>query len=434
MRGVRIPDDLNGEDRFLLGLSVPNLAVLLFGLLAAYAVLHLQWPLPVRLPLAVCLAGMAAALAWIRPAGRSLMHWLGAALEYHFARYPESCEVVHAHPVGQRPHLAVLPAASPPPMPPRDDGHDRAILELPVADARNNYAVEGEIDESLDTEPWPVYLGGSQVICFFSIKGGTGQTTLATEMACLLASTGWYRESPQTKAKRLKVALLDFDLGSANISVRVGLAQPTILDYLTEAATQAAHLPEYLLTHEPSGLQVLLGTPKCMTTNAAVALGVPQAAEILAALKGEGYHFIFIDLGSTLNDLDTYLLQAADRIFYIVTPTAGSIQDLYRGVEALRRLGLGPKLRYVANRMRERWDLSEPMGDLGGSILARIPFDTAFETAENRHQPYVLKGKGETQQALYRLGCAIYPGLNVPDSGRAALTGLRWFARPRHAG
>ena len=436
MRGVRIPDDLNSEDRFLLGLSVPNLAVLLFGLLAAYTVLHLHWSFLVRLPLAAFLSGAAAAQAWVRPAGRSLTHWLGAALEYQFARYPEHAAVERSqesHSATRRPQLTIVPPSELGGESRSDANGRESILELPVMDPSRS-RTEGYAAEQLAGEPTPVYLGSPQVVSFFSIKGGTGRTTLATEMACLLASRGWYKDSPRGRAQRLKVALMDFDIGSANVSVRIGLAQPTILDYLAEATTDAALLAKYLLCHEQSGLHVLLGTPKCMTHNAGLALRVPQAAEILAALKADGYHFIFVDLGAALNDLDTFLLQAADRIFYIVTPTAGSIQDLYRGVEALRRLGLGPKLRYVANKMRERWDLSEPMGDLGGSIAARIPFDTSLETAENRHQPYVLKGKGETQQALMELGCAIYPALDVPESVRPGLSGLRWFARPRHAG
>jgi hypothetical protein len=44
MRGVRIPHDLNGEDQFVLGLSVTRLAALLLGLLAAYTILHLTLP------------------------------------------------------------------------------------------------------------------------------------------------------------------------------------------------------------------------------------------------------------------------------------------------------------------------------------------------------------------------------------------------------
>lgn len=57
MSGVRIPHDLNGEDRFILGLSVSRVAVLLFGTLAGLHVRLHEEPSPVpdsegfRLPL-----------------------------------------------------------------------------------------------------------------------------------------------------------------------------------------------------------------------------------------------------------------------------------------------------------------------------------------------------------------------------------------------
>ena len=48
MRGVRIPQNLNGEDQFVLGLSVTRLAGFLLGLLAAYTILHLALPAPLQ--------------------------------------------------------------------------------------------------------------------------------------------------------------------------------------------------------------------------------------------------------------------------------------------------------------------------------------------------------------------------------------------------
>lgn len=420
MGGVRIPHDLNGEDRFILGLSVSRVAVLLFGSLAGYTMLRLPWPIAFRLPLALLIWAGTAAFIWLRPGGQSLTHWVGAALEYWLGNFGQTSQALplrngtHGQ-VHGGPQLAVLSTANAE-GPDEPDAHDDDVLELPPS--RREPTSASTIREPVP--PSPVYLGGPQVICFFAIKGGSGRTTLATESACLLAARGWYRESPRAKGERLKVALLDFDLGSANVSIRLGLAQPTVLDYLTALGIEPPRVTDFLLRHESSGLFTLLGPPKCLTGSGPLIFGVPQAAEILASLKAEGYHYIFVDVGPTLTDLVTFILQAADCIYYIVTPTAGSIQDLYRGVEALRRIGLGPKLRYVANKMRHPLDLSEPMGDLGGRIEAEIPYDQAFETAENRHQPCGLFTKGDTQRALLELAGSIYPALGLDEGARPA--------------
>src|SRR5438445_12913255 len=87
MRGVRIPQDLNGEDAFVLGLSVPRLAALLLGLLAAYTILHLTLPAPLQLPAAGMVALTGAAVAWVRPEGRSLVHWALAAVELKLGQH-----------------------------------------------------------------------------------------------------------------------------------------------------------------------------------------------------------------------------------------------------------------------------------------------------------------------------------------------------------
>src|SRR5712691_9876804 len=101
MRGVRIPHDLNGEDRFVLGLSVTRLAALLLGLLAAYTILHLALPAPLQLGAAGVAALTGAAIAWVRPEGRSLIHWALAAIEFKFGQQiarPESKPVIERGP------------------------------------------------------------------------------------------------------------------------------------------------------------------------------------------------------------------------------------------------------------------------------------------------------------------------------------------------
>jgi MinD-like ATPase involved in chromosome partitioning or flagellar assembly len=455
MRGVRIPQDLNGEDQFVLGLSVPRLAAVLLGLLAAYTILHLSLPTPLQIGAASFAALAGAIVAWVRPEGRSLIHWAVAALEFKLGERPAVAgRDVHEQPgrgsaVPQRrvisrpvaaaaaasPSLRVLRASSESPLPPSRPkvSADPEVLE--ISGEPETALADPEIaDDAGHLAPAPVYLGGPQLIAFFSAKGGTGRTTLATEIASLLAMRGRYRESPSSGPQRLRVALIDFDLASANVSARLGLAQPTMLDYLCDASVQHPNPGDFLIRHPATGLDVLLGPSKCLAGDRSDLMGVAQAAHILSALKAAGYHFLVLDLAAALGDLETYLLEAATRIYCVVTPTAGSIQSLYRGVEALRRLGLGTKLHYVANKMRDSISLAEPMGDLNGSLVARIPYDAAFEAAENRHQPLATHGNGPTFDALMQLAAAIYPALHVPLAGRSAMSPFAWFGRRRRAG
>jgi MinD-like ATPase involved in chromosome partitioning or flagellar assembly len=435
MRGIRIPQDLDGEDQFVLGLSVTRLSTLLFGLLAAYAILHLAIPGLVRGILAALVASVGAALTWLRPEGRSLGHWALAAIEFHLARSTEA----QARPSPSR-ALVDAPRFSVVAPTPETTGSGAAldtdeddVIELPGPAISAGHDVEAQ--DNFDDDAVPVYLGGTQIITFFSAKGGTGRTTLATEVSTLLARKGRYRPSAAEPAQPLRVVLVDFDLSSANVSARLGLAQPTMLDYVSDLAGIGADPDprDYILHHQASSLDVLLGPSKCLAGDRSRLIGIPQAAHILSALRGAGYHFVIIDMGASVGDLETYLLEAAHRIYCVVTPTAGSVQSLYRGVEVLRRLGLGEKLRYVANKMRDGYNLEEPLGDLGGSLAARIPFDQVFETAENRHQPVVLWSEGTTRDAIIKLGASIYPALERPRPERVAGNPFSWLTRRRRA-
>jgi MinD-like ATPase involved in chromosome partitioning or flagellar assembly len=451
MRGVRIPHDLNGEDQFVLGLSVTRLAALLLGLLAAYTILHLTLPTPLQLSAAGAAALTGAAIAWVRPEGRSLIHWALAAVEFKVAQQiaPEDEVSLQADPMtrsepsrtvisDRSPRLSVVtsqtatPIHEPPPAAPVQFADDD-VIELPEPGDGAGQRAEADID-SETAEPAPVYLGGPQVITFFSAKGGTGRTTLATEVAALLAMKGRYRESPTSPPQPLRVVLIDFDLASANVSARLGLAQPTMLDYLCDLTVPHPDPRDYIVHHHASGLDVLLGPSKCLAGDRAELFGVPQAAHILSTLKAGGYQFLILDMSATLGSLETYLLETATRIYCVVTPTAGSVQSLYRGVEALRRIGLGSKLQYVANKMRDGFNLAEPMGDLNGSLVARIPYDPGFDTAENRHEPIVIRSSGASGDALRRLAASVYPALQLPAPSRSRPRSFAWLSRSRRAG
>jgi MinD-like ATPase involved in chromosome partitioning or flagellar assembly len=307
------------------------------------------------------------------------------------------------------------------------------VIELPDS-GLGNADDESANGDGESAAAAPVYLGGPQVIAFFSTKGGTGRTTLATEVAALLAMKGRYRESATSPSQPLRVALIDFDLGSANVSARLGIAQPTMLDYLCDLTLPHSDPRDFVIRHPATRLDVMLGPSKCLSGDRAELLGVAQAAHILTTFKSAGYQFLILDISASIGDLETYLLETATRIYCLVTPTAGSVQSLYRGVEALRRIGLGAKLGYVANKMRDGFNLAEPMGDLNGSLVARIPYDPSFDTAENRHEPLVVRGSGAAIEALSVLAASIYPALKLPAQSRSGLSPFVWFSKRRRAG
>jgi MinD-like ATPase involved in chromosome partitioning or flagellar assembly len=420
----RIPQGIEGEDRIAFGLSASRLGYLLLGAMSAYVIYLRPWPWGIRIPILTLLISLTLAVAFLRFYGQPLEQWILAAAEYYFSKRSDDGPAPHSdRPRAQRTQAPQRPRSAP-----------RAkIVELPLvntlAEPRQPYAE----DVAASVPNAPVFLPGTQRIIFYSTKGGVGRTTLVTEVACILARYGTQRERSDARPQPLRVVLADFDLASANVSSRLGLAQPTLIDFLSESEAEPGHIPGLLVTHPTSDLQVLLGPPKSVAAGGAI--GIPEIRRILDQIESVAPHFLLIDIGSELTDVTGYLMQSATTIYYVMAPTAGAVQDTYRGVEALRRLGLGAKLRYVVNRTRGRWDWSEPMSDLQGTVYGEIPFDPRFEDAENNHRPLALDNTGPTRDALFELANHIYPGVAIGPRRRRRSRLFAPFSRlvPRSA-
>jgi hypothetical protein len=82
MSGRRAPQGLQADDKLALGLSSAHLGYLLVAGMCAYAVLGMQAPFWLRLPVATLSAGAGAALAWGSHMQRGLDEWTCLWLAY----------------------------------------------------------------------------------------------------------------------------------------------------------------------------------------------------------------------------------------------------------------------------------------------------------------------------------------------------------------
>jgi MinD-like ATPase involved in chromosome partitioning or flagellar assembly len=283
-------------------------------------------------------------------------------------------------------------------------------------------AVADEIE--LGTDPPPTaFIGATRRVTFFSLNGGSGKTTLCTEVASMLAARGEHTPNGVTK-QRLKVAIVDLDLRSASVSVRLGIPQPTIWDYATRDAGKNDSVQDYMVTHK-TGVKALLGPPKPVPASNQ-AIDPERVADIVAELEADGFHYIFFDVASDLNPTTTWVLNSAHDIFIVLTATATGVQDAYRTAETLRRMGLRHKLSYVVNKSRSTLNFATTMNDLHGKLVAEIPYDTRVEDAENSHTLVVENG-GPAADAIRRLAATIYPAL-APGQRKPRMT-LPWKRR-----
>ncbi len=385
MDQIEFADGFDAPDQLAFGLGAGQLAVVMAGALAAYSLLRSSLPVAIAGPAAALIAGVAAGLGWLRVAGRPALDWAVFAGLFWLRprRGITRCEAE----VG-------APAAA-------------GIDAKPAAPIIQLFGSRQEARVNPPTPPAPATpprRDGARRVTFFSLRGGTGRSTLATELACLLAA------SRSDEAPPPKVALLDLDLRSPSVAVRLGAPETTLLDYAL-APPEDRCVTDFMVTHA-SGAHVLLGPQSAVNPEWPVTPALLR--EVLRELDMEGFGLIVLDVAPELSPLTTTALSACDDVFVVVVPTAGGVQDAYRSTEALRRLGLRHQLRYIVNRSRPDTDLTEPMADLGGQLIGDIPDDDSVVSAENAHRLVGLDDASPAAVALRRLARRFGSELRAP--------------------
>ncbi|MFZ2035266.1 MAG: AAA family ATPase, partial [Candidatus Dormiibacterota bacterium] len=345
MDQIEFADGFDRPDMLAFGLGAGQLAVVMVGALAAYSLVRSPLPPAVVDPVAGAIAIAAAGLGWLRVSGRPALDWAVFAGLFWMRprRGTTRCEFATESradgisPAGEGDRSRVLelfgkhrtapstrpgnrrkvdPDAAPPgrdPIDGRKSGPGGAALSPSRADPSS--AILRPTTRS----------SGAHRVTFFSLRGGTGRSTLATELTCLIASS----RSEEHPAPR--VALVDLDLRSPSVAIRLGTPERTLLDFAL-APPEDRSVIDFMVTHA-SGARVLLGPQSAVNPEWPVTPALLR--EVLRELDMEGFDLVVLDLCPELNPLTTTAICACDDVFIVVVPTAGGVHDAYRSTEAL---------------------------------------------------------------------------------------------------
>lgn len=224
-----------------------------------------------------------------------------------------------------------------------------------------------------------------KIIVVYSPKGGTGCTTLATNLAVALHSS------------EIPVALVDGNLQFGDVAVFLNeQSKNSVVDLAPRAdELDTDIINEVMVTHSASGVK-LLAAP--FRPEYAENVTGEQFGKILKFLR-RMFAYIVIDTASSLTDVTLVAIDNADLIILITTQEIPSIKNARLFLDLLEVLNIQrERVLFVMNRFDKRIGISpEKIGEsFKHGVVGVIPFDDRVVIPSvNRGIPFVLDDRSK---------------------------------------
>lgn len=237
-----------------------------------------------------------------------------------------------------------------------------------------------------------------RVIMVYSPKGGTGVTTLATNLAITL-------HNDETRA-----VLVDGNLQFGDVAVFLNeQGKNTILDLAPRAdELDPDIIDSVLLKHAASGIRVL---PAPAKPEHADHVTPDQFGKLVKYLR-QIYAYVVIDTNHILNEVTLTALDVSDVIVLVCTQDIPAIKNVRLFLDLLATLGVPrERLCLVMNKYDKRISITpEKVGEnLKQPVVGVIPLEEAVVIPSvNRGIPFMVDNKTKTvSRAVFALAEAI---------------------------
>lgn len=225
-----------------------------------------------------------------------------------------------------------------------------------------------------------------RVIMVYSPKGGTGVTTLATNLAITL-------HNEETQA-----AIVDGNLQFGDVSIFLNeQGKNTILDLAPRADELDPDIVDgVLLKHAASGIRILAAPAK---PEYADHVSAEQFSKLIKYLR-QIYAYVVVDTAHTLNDVTLAALDVSDIIVLVCTQDIPAIKNVRLFLDLLTTIGVQrDRLCLVMNKYDKRISITpeKVSENLKQPIVGVIPLEEAVVIPSvNRGVPFMIDNKTKT--------------------------------------
>lgn len=236
-------------------------------------------------------------------------------------------------------------------------------------------AVRAGLSELLKGSPKMGEPGG-QVISVIKGCGGAGATTVALNLAALMAAG----EAKRGAAPR-STAVLDLDLQYGDSDVALDLApRSTIVEVLKDAERVDARFLLSVMTEHSSGLK-LLAPPASIVPMEALTAGF--ATELINHTT-EAFDRTILDLPTTWTDWTLAALNRSDLIVLVTTATVAGALGARRVLDALQEAGLRRSVLLVVNKLAGQLEAWERPSRIARSLEVEVDAGLMLDRAAQK--------------------------------------------------
>lgn len=265
----------------------------------------------------------------------------------------------------------------------------------------------------------------AQVITVYSAKGGVGKTTIACNLATLLALTAAGRD-------RYRVAIIDFNIDFGDVMSTLGfdsdkICMTTWAHDIKERIADGEEpddifytereIRSFMQKNQDSGLYALLAP---LTNEDSMDIDEEEIRIMLKnTVENGGFDFVVIDTGNNTRDSAVIPIEASDHVLIVLTQSVNTANCCYGFIKVMYELGYDmSKMKTVINEVRPGKAVGISVSELEEVLvnpstgepfkcIGKIDDDNDVRASVNDMIPLVYRSNHEYTRSISRIVAAI---------------------------
>jgi pilus assembly protein CpaE len=256
---------------------------------------------------------------------------------------------------------------------------------------------------------------GGKVITFYSPKGGSGCTTLATNLAICLNN------------EDTSVIIVDGNLQFGDVAVFLNeQGKFSILDLTSRADELDPDIVNSVtIKHSQSGIKILAAPMKPEQSDM---ISGDQFTKVLRFMRSM-YSYIIVDTASSLQNITASAINNSDLLILLTTQDIPSIKNSRLFLDEIDALGFERKrIVFVMNKFDKRIGITpeKVSENLKQEIAAVIPFEERVIVSVNRGIPFLLVDKSRPlSRSILSLAEVVKKRLSELESESETITAVK---------